>query len=272
MAGSAPTSPRDDLDAGRFAREAPLPGGEGRTCRHARSARDRRPARSPSARQPRPSPSRSRAARSTGSRSASAPRLTPTTPREAIAQSDRRPSGAEIEARLPDFTGDIEQVPPRYSALKVDGSAPTTSPAARRSSSLRRGACRSPGSGSAAIPTRTARCSRRGAARALMCGRSPAISAARFFATAMSKPCAGPVGAFGEDSAVTLAALEALAERGHDALVAALQPVETALADIPALAVSGPDADRLRRGQPVLLRAATPRSSKAPSMPPRAAR
>ena len=62
------------------------------------------------------------------------------------------------------------------------------------------------------------------------------------------------VGAFGEDRAVTLADLEALAERGHEALLSALQPVETALADIPALAVSGSDADRLRRGQAVLLR------------------
>jgi tRNA pseudouridine55 synthase len=62
------------------------------------------------------------------------------------------------------------------------------------------------------------------------------------------------VGAFGEERAVTLAALEALAEQGHDALLSALQPVETALADIPALAVSGQDAERLRRGQAVLLR------------------
>ena len=36
--------------------------------------------------------------------------------------------------------------------------------------------------------------------------------------------------------------------------MSALLPVETALRDIPALALSGPDADRLRRGQPVLLR------------------
>ena len=35
--------------------------------------------------------------------------------------SERRPSGAEIEAKLPDFIGEIDQVPPRYSALKVDG-------------------------------------------------------------------------------------------------------------------------------------------------------
>ena len=38
-----------------------------------------------------------------------------------IARSDIRPTVAEIEAVLPRFTGPIEQVPPAYSALKVDG-------------------------------------------------------------------------------------------------------------------------------------------------------
>ncbi|VWX46809.1 tRNA pseudouridine(55) synthase TruB [Novosphingobium sp. 9U] len=38
-----------------------------------------------------------------------------------IATSDVRPSMAEIEAVLPRFTGPIAQVPPAYSALKVDG-------------------------------------------------------------------------------------------------------------------------------------------------------
>ena len=38
-----------------------------------------------------------------------------------VAQSDVRPSLAEIEAVLPQFTGPIEQVPPAYSALMVDG-------------------------------------------------------------------------------------------------------------------------------------------------------
>ncbi len=38
-----------------------------------------------------------------------------------IAQSDHRPTLAEIAAILPRFTGPIEQVPPAYSALKVDG-------------------------------------------------------------------------------------------------------------------------------------------------------
>ncbi len=38
-----------------------------------------------------------------------------------VATSDVRPTRAEIEAILPRFTGPIEQVPPAFSALKVDG-------------------------------------------------------------------------------------------------------------------------------------------------------
>ena len=38
-----------------------------------------------------------------------------------VATSDHRPTLAEVEAALPRFTGPIEQVPPAFSALKVDG-------------------------------------------------------------------------------------------------------------------------------------------------------
>jgi tRNA pseudouridine55 synthase len=38
-----------------------------------------------------------------------------------VATSDRRPTAVEIEAVLPRFTGEIEQVPPAFSALKVEG-------------------------------------------------------------------------------------------------------------------------------------------------------
>ena len=40
---------------------------------------------------------------------------------EMIATSEMRPTIAEIEAILPRFTGEIEQVPPAYSALKIEG-------------------------------------------------------------------------------------------------------------------------------------------------------
>ncbi|MET0370473.1 MAG: tRNA pseudouridine(55) synthase TruB [Sphingobium sp.] len=38
-----------------------------------------------------------------------------------IATSDRRPTWAELEAVLPRFTGPIEQAPPAYSAILIDG-------------------------------------------------------------------------------------------------------------------------------------------------------
>ena len=38
-----------------------------------------------------------------------------------VAKSDARPTLAQVEAILPRFTGPIDQVPPAYSALKVDG-------------------------------------------------------------------------------------------------------------------------------------------------------
>jgi tRNA pseudouridine55 synthase len=38
-----------------------------------------------------------------------------------VATSDVRPTMADVEAILPRFTGPIEQVPPAYSALKIDG-------------------------------------------------------------------------------------------------------------------------------------------------------
>lgn len=40
---------------------------------------------------------------------------------EVVARSDARPTLAQIEAVLPRFTGRIEQVPPAYSAVKIDG-------------------------------------------------------------------------------------------------------------------------------------------------------
>ena len=39
----------------------------------------------------------------------------------AVATSDARPTLAQVEAVLPRFTGPIEQVPPAYSAIKIDG-------------------------------------------------------------------------------------------------------------------------------------------------------
>jgi tRNA pseudouridine55 synthase len=65
------------------------------------------------------------------------------------------------------------------------------------------------------------------------------------------------VGPFGEVALISLEQLAALCHRaaaGGGNLADALLPVETALDDIPALAVNGADAARLQRGQAVLLR------------------
>ena len=65
------------------------------------------------------------------------------------------------------------------------------------------------------------------------------------------------VGPFGQNDMISLAELEALCQKaaaGEGSLADALLPVETALDDIPALAVSRADAARLQRGQAVLLR------------------
>ena len=65
------------------------------------------------------------------------------------------------------------------------------------------------------------------------------------------------VGPFGESDMISLEPLEALCHRaaaGEGHLADILLPIETALDDIPALAVSPADAARLQRGQAVLLR------------------
>jgi tRNA pseudouridine55 synthase len=173
-----------------------------------------------------------------------------------VASSETRPTRAEIEAELLSFTGEIEQVPPRYSALKVDGARAYELArddedfelAARRVSIESLMLTDHPDPDHCVLETQ--------------CGKGTYVRAlARDLGRALGtfghveQLRRTRVGPFGEERAVTLSALEALAESGgHEALMTALLPVETALCDIPALAVAGPDADRLRRGQPVLLR------------------
>jgi tRNA pseudouridine55 synthase len=65
------------------------------------------------------------------------------------------------------------------------------------------------------------------------------------------------VGSFSENDMISLEQLTAMCHRaaaGEASLADALLPVETALDDIPALAIGRADAARLQRGQAVLLR------------------
>jgi tRNA pseudouridine55 synthase len=59
------------------------------------------------------------------------------------------------------------------------------------------------------------------------------------------------VGAFSEDRALPLAKLEEMSDK--PALDEHLVPLETALDDIPALAVTGEEASRLRQGREIVL-------------------
>ncbi len=170
--------------------------------------------------------------------------------------SESRPTGAEIEAKLPDFTGEIDQVPPRYSALKVDGARAYDLArdeedfelAPRRVSIARLALVDHPDRDRCVLE---ARCGKGTYVRALARDLGRTLGALGHVEALRRTR----VGDFDEARSVTLTALDELAESGgHEALMTVLEPVETALRDIPALVLSSPDADRLRRGQPVLLR------------------
>jgi len=170
------------------------------------------------------------------------------------ASSDRRPSSPEIEAALPRFTGEIIQVPPRFSALKVEGARAYELARDEEQFELE------PRPVSIARLTLVAHPDKDHCILETECGKGTYVRAlARDLGRALGSHGhvaalrRTRVGPFGEDRAVSVERLEALAS-DRDDLVAALEPVEIALRGIPALAVSAADAARLRRGQPVLLR------------------
>jgi tRNA pseudouridine55 synthase len=172
-----------------------------------------------------------------------------------IEMSDRRPTREEIEAALPQFTGEISQVPPRYSALKVEGARAYDLARDEEAFELaprtvvidRLDLVDHPDPDHCVLEAECGkgtyvRALARDLGRALQClGHVAALRRTR-------------VGAFHEDDATTLEEVEAAAAEGPDALTGVLQPVETALHDLPALNLSSADAARLRQGQAVLLR------------------
>jgi tRNA pseudouridine55 synthase len=172
--------------------------------------------------------------------------------------SDNRPDAAAIRAQLPGFTGAIAQVPPRYSAVKIEG---------ERAYDLARDG------ETVELAPRTVQIHRlelvemsdpEHAVLAAECGKGTYVRAlARDLGRALgvfghvSALRRSRVGPFGESDMISLEALESLCHRaaaGEGHLADALLPVETALDDIPALAVSPADAARLARGQAALLR------------------
>ncbi|GBD45175.1 tRNA pseudouridine synthase B [bacterium HR40] len=169
---------------------------------------------------------------------------------EVIATSDRRPTDAEILAALPAFTGEILQRPPRFAAVKVAGE--------RAYDLARRGervelAPRPVQIFSLLLVARPdpdhavfeAECGKGAYVRAL--ARDLGERLGCFAHVCELRRLA--VGPFSEEQAISLDALKQLVE--NDTLPQVLISVATALAGIPALAVTEPQAQRLRAGQAI---------------------
>ena len=174
-----------------------------------------------------------------------------------VRTSGERPSREAIEAALPVFIGDIMQVPPCYSAIKVDGERAydlardgdvvelTPRPVSVYELEIEE-----------AISPELTRL-------ICACGKGTYVrSIARDLGRSLG--CYGhiaalrrtSVGPFDEENAISLEKLEQFSNSadGYSALMSAVLPVETALDGIPALAISGDDAARLKRGQSILIR------------------
>jgi tRNA pseudouridine55 synthase len=165
------------------------------------------------------------------------------------AQSNECPDDSAVRAILPRFVGQIEQVPPRYSAIKIageraydlarDGEAVQLAPRLAEVWALEL----------VAAPDRDhtvflAECGKGTYVRALARDMGRALGCFAHV-SALRRTAVGP---FTEQHARTLEMLEGSA---HAQL---LLPVEAGLAELPVLRVSAADAGRLARGQSVLLR------------------
>ena len=173
----------------------------------------------------------------------------------ALRTSDIRPSADAIRSALPAFTGTIAQVPPSYSALKIEGEraydlareGAEVLLAARPVEIHRLSLVEAPDADHAVLEAE--------------CGRGTYVRAiARDLGRVLG--CFGHVeslrrtrvGPFSESTAVTLADLSKLAQSGETELLAVLESVATGLQALPCLNVSRGDAQRLVLGQSVLLR------------------
>ncbi|MFS2316399.1 tRNA pseudouridine(55) synthase TruB [Maricaulis sp. D1M11] len=169
-----------------------------------------------------------------------------------VARSDNLPERAAIEAVLDRFIGDIEQVPPAFSAIKVDG---------ERAYDLARDG------ETVELEPRMVRIERLVlldcpqddlAVFEMQCGKGAYVRAlARDLAfelqteghvAALRRVQVGP---YAEVESIKLDALKEMAHK--DAASEALLPVQTALDDIPALAVSEDEAFQLKQGRSIVL-------------------
>jgi tRNA pseudouridine55 synthase len=175
---------------------------------------------------------------------------------EVTAASDRRPTHEELLAALPRFIGEIDQIPPAYSALKLDGKPAYARARAGEDVQMvsRRVVIRDfvlEGQPDADHAIFRVDCGKGVYIRSL--ARDLAVTLGTVGHVAALRRLA--VGRFSEKEAIPL---ENLASLGHSpARFTYLLPVKTALDDIPALAITAADSLRLRQGQSVQIQHAT---------------
>jgi tRNA pseudouridine55 synthase len=171
---------------------------------------------------------------------------------EVTAESDVRPTVAEVEAALPAFVGEISQVPPAYSAIKVDGERAYDLARAGETFEL----------AARIVTVHSARVTEAPDADHITleieCGKGTYVRAIARDLAEMLGACGHVhslrrtrVGGFTEQNAVTLEFLEDLGYGPRQSEL--LLPVETALDDIPELAVTAEDAFRLKQGRAIVL-------------------
>ena len=175
---------------------------------------------------------------------------------DVIATSDKRPTREELEAVLADFTGEIEQVPPQFSAIKVageraydiarDGEEVKLEPRQVMIYDLR--VVDTPSADETVFEAVTGK----GAyVRALVRDMARAVGT-QGYVSELRRLAVGPLRA---ENGITLAALEAM--ETVEERDAALLPIIDALSDMKQAAIDGPQADKLRRGQPAVISPAT---------------
>lgn len=169
-----------------------------------------------------------------------------------VATSDLRPTPDAIRAALPSFIGEIEQIPPQFSAVKVDGeraydlarSGETVELEPRKVTVYEAELVGTEGDDLATFRVRSGKGFY---IRALVRDLAAKLGA-EGHVWRLRRTAVGP---FTEAESVTLDVLEDLRHKG--AASERLKPVETALDDIPALAINGEDAFKLRQGRPIVL-------------------
>jgi len=172
-----------------------------------------------------------------------------------VGTSDVRPSRDAIEALLPSFTGEILQIPPAFSAIKVDGNRAYDLARAGEAVELEARPVAIESLTLIGVPDRDtatfeARCGKGTYVRALARDMGKALGCLGH-TIALRRTRVTP---FDETQAVTIEVLEAAAQEGEEALQRLLLPIEAALQDLNMLSVGQNDAARLLRGQPVLIR------------------